>query len=180
MIINAIMEKCAFMSDVRECHVYWDIWKPLIRENLHLKEGFVYNSMNKISRPSMKLSMIVSHFFYKFSQFIYAVERSQSNLPVQTTLQRTLHDGYYLSIGMQFVKVKQKSVAWKNYRRSNLMIPNHVFINPQKRQSRRLKPQPSDPNSDEKGAELKHEYSIPPWNNTDLLKIQVSHTSMFI
>ena len=29
-------------------------------------------------------------------------------------------------------QVKQKSIAWKNYWRSKLTIPNHAFINPQK------------------------------------------------
>ena len=68
-------------------------------------EGGVCLQFDEQNFPSQyETSMIVSHFFYKFSQFIYAVERSQSNLPVQTTLQTVLHDGYYFSVGMQFVK----------------------------------------------------------------------------
>ena len=58
-------------------------------------EGGVGLQFHEQNFPSQyETSMIVSHLFYKFSQFIYAVERSQSNLPVQTTLQTTLHDGY--------------------------------------------------------------------------------------
>ena len=68
-------------------------------------EGGACLQFHEQNFPSQyETSMIVSHFFYKFSQFIYAVERSQSNLPVETTLQTILHDGYYFSIGMQFVK----------------------------------------------------------------------------
>ena len=69
-------------------------------------EGGVCLQFHEQNFPSQyETSMIVSHFFCKLSQFIYAVERSQSNLPaVQTTLQTTLHDRYYFSIGMQFVK----------------------------------------------------------------------------
>ena len=53
-------------------------------------EGGVCLQFHEQNFPSQyETSMIVSHFFYKFSQFIYAVERSQSNLPVQTTLQTT-------------------------------------------------------------------------------------------
>ena len=37
--INAIMKKSAFISGVSKYHVYWDVWKLLIRENLLLNEG---------------------------------------------------------------------------------------------------------------------------------------------
>ena len=141
-MINAIMEKCTFISDVHKCHIYWDIWKPLIRENQLLKEGFVYNSMNEICHPSAcETSMIVSHFFYKFSQFIYVVERSRSNLPAQTTLQTTLQLRFFLNWNA-VSQVKQKLIAWKNYQRSKLDSYNHIFINPKNRWYSRLNPQP--------------------------------------
>ena len=36
--INAIMKKSAFISGVSKYHIYWHVWKPLIREKLLLNE----------------------------------------------------------------------------------------------------------------------------------------------
>ena len=62
-------------------------------------------------------------------------------------------------------QVKQKSVVWKYYRRSRLMIPNHIFINPKRRQSRWLKPQPWPKLWSKRSRTQTWVFATPPWNN---------------
>ena len=131
---NAFVEKCVFISGEGKYHVYHDDQSShWLEKNLLLNEEFHYNSIKTIRRLSVKSQWCwVTCLTSSRDWFFHKVKRSLSNLPAQKTSQTTLWrngDSYQLESSFS-----SKAKIWKELPyRSRLMIPNHAFINSEKK-----------------------------------------------
>ena len=73
-------QKSVFTSPVRKHYVLCFVWKPRIEEKLVAEQGFD-NFIPKLVDGLVNVNGTAKHLHCKFSQLVYVVERSLSNLP---------------------------------------------------------------------------------------------------
>jgi len=83
-----------------------------------------------------KVNDTVRHLPHQFLPFVYMLEWSLSNLPTADNTASNFAEEWRFHINWNVVSpVEQNSVTWNNYHWARLAIPNHAFMNSQKRWS---------------------------------------------
>ena len=78
-------EKSVFISAVRKHYVLCFVWKPRIEEKLDIEQGFD-NFIPKFADGLVNVNGTAKQLPCKFSQLVYVVKRSLSNVPARDNI----------------------------------------------------------------------------------------------